>query len=91
MILAQIGNGTFEAFAAFVISGTCSAGDRAVLALVTAPRQPGIAIAIGGLVYPAEKAVPAAVMLYLLISIAISVPYVMWRKHAFDAAPAKAP
>lgn len=99
MILAQIGNGTFAALAAYVILGLLvghllggpSAGDRSVLALATASRHPGIAIAIGGLVYPAEKAVPAAVMLYLLISIVISVPYVMWRKHAFDETLAKAP
>lgn len=97
MILAQIGNGTFAALAAFVILGLMvghllggpTAGDRSVLALATASRHPGIAIAIGHLIYPIEKAVPAAVMLYLLISIAISVPYVMWRKHAFDEAPTK--
>lgn len=98
MILAQIGNGTFAALAAFVISGLVvghllggpTAGDRSVLALATASRHPGIAIAIGHLVHPTEKAVPAAVMLYLLISVAISVPYVMWRKRAFDEAAAKA-
>ena len=95
MIIAQIGNGTFLVLAAFVILGRLvghllggpTAGDRSVLALATASRHPGIAMAMGHLVYPAEKAVPATIMLYLLISIAISIPYVRWRRHAVSDTP----
>lgn len=88
-ILAQIGDGTLVAIAAFVILGLAAGhliggptpGDRSVLALATASRHPGIAMAIAHLAGPAEKAVPAAILLYLVASIAITLPYVMWRKQ----------
>lgn len=99
LILAQIGNGTLAALAAFVILGLLvghvlggpTAGDRSVLALATASRHPGIAMAIGHLVYPGEKAVPAAIIIYLLLSVVLSIPYVRWRKSALDEALVKAP
>ena len=99
LIVTQVGNGTLAALAAFVISGLVvghllggpTAGDRSVLALATASRHPGIAMAIGHLVYPAEKAVPAAIIIYLLLSVVLSIPYVRWRKSALDQALIKTP
>ncbi len=95
-VLAQIGDGTLVAIAAFVILGLAAGhllggptpGDRSVLALATASRHPGIAMAIAHLVNPTENAVPAAILLYLVTSIVISLPYVMWRKRAHGATPA---
>ena len=48
-------------------------------------------MAIGHLVYPAEKAVPAAIIIYLLLSVVLSIPYVRWRKSALDQALIKTP
>jgi BASS family bile acid:Na+ symporter len=56
--------------------------DRTVLALSTATRHPGVALAIasannsGG-----NKAVLAAVLLYMIVNGIVSIPYVNWRKH----------
>lgn len=94
-ILAQIGDGTLVAIAAFVILGLAAGhllggptpGDRSVLALATASRHPGIAMAIAHLAGPTEKAVPAAVLLYLVTSIVITLPYVMWRKRVHGDTP----
>ena len=61
----------------------------AVLMLVfPKTRKTGIAMAIAHLVNPTENAVPAAILLYLVTSIVISLPYVMWRKRAHGATPA---
>ena len=89
-MLAQIGDGTLLAIAAFTILGLIvghlmggpSPGDRGVLALATACRHPAMAMTIAHLTFPAEKAVPAAVLLYLLVSVAVSLPYIAWRKKA---------
>ena len=99
LMLTQVGHGALAALSAFVISGLLvghllggpTAGDRSVLALATASRHPGIAMAIGHLVYPAEKAVPVAIIIYLLLSVLLSIPYVRWRKSALDQAMVKAP
>jgi len=53
-----------------------------VLALATATRHPGIAIAIAHINFPNEQAVPAAVVIYLVVSAVLSVPYLAWRKNS---------
>jgi len=55
--------------------------DRTVLALSTAARHPGVAVAIGAAAFPGQKMVPAAVVLYLLASAIVSVPYTAWRRR----------
>lgn len=87
MALAQLGNGTLLAIVAFVILGLAvghilgppTPGGRTVLALATATRHPAMAIAIARLNFPDEKAVPATVLLYLLVGLIVSTPYMIWR------------
>jgi len=58
--------------------------DRAVLALSSAARHPAIAIAIAHVNFPDQKLAPAAVLLYVLVSGIVTVPYLKWaaRHHA---------
>ncbi len=88
-ILALIGNGTLFAVVVFVVVGLAAGHwlggpdpkDRSVLALSTAARHPGIALAMATFNFPNEHAITAAILLYLLINIAISIPYVMWQRR----------
>jgi BASS family bile acid:Na+ symporter len=56
-------------------------GNRTALALATATRHPGVAIAVVHAVAPAEKDVAAVVFLYLLVGVAASIPYMKWRQR----------
>ncbi|MGH6998889.1 MAG: hypothetical protein ACREEO_11890 [Phenylobacterium sp.] len=55
--------------------------DRTVLALATASRHPGVALAIVHLNFPGEKSFVATVLLFLLVNALVSIPYVAWRKR----------
>jgi BASS family bile acid:Na+ symporter len=89
-MLDLVGNGTLLALAGFVVVGIVSgqllggprAQDRSVLALATASRHPGIAYYLATLNFPQEKAIPAAVVLYLLVSALLALPYVAWRRRS---------
>ena len=93
-VLAQIGDFTLVAMAAFVVAGLAAGhllggpdeGDRTVLALATATRHPAVAIAIAQAAAPDEKTVPAAMILYILAGAVFSIPYVKWRSHPVPAA-----
>ena len=82
-----VGNGTLLAMVAFAgvgllvghLLGGPDRGDRAVLALATATRHPGVAIAIASSASQVRN-VGAAVLLYLLVSTLVSAPYVARRK-----------
>ncbi len=82
-IISLIGNGTLAALACFTLTGLVAGHamggptrrHRIVLALATAFRHPGIAIAIAEANFPEQKLVPAAVLLYLLVAAALSAPY----------------
>jgi len=52
-----------------------------VLALCTASRHPGIAIAIAAANFPDQKRVPAAVLLYLIVNGILSGPYLKWTRQ----------
>jgi bile acid:Na+ symporter, BASS family len=54
--------------------------DRTVLALATATRHPGIAIAIASLNFPDQPGVMALVVYHLVIGGIVSAPYTRWRK-----------
>jgi BASS family bile acid:Na+ symporter len=54
---------------------------RTVLAVATASRHPGVALAIAGASFPTQKLVTAAIMLALVVSIIATVPYVAWRRR----------
>jgi BASS family bile acid:Na+ symporter len=96
-ITSLIGNGTIIAIAAFVIFGLTAGHllggpeeeDRTVLALSTASRHPGIALAIASASFPGEKLVLGAVLLYLIVNAILSLPYLNWRRrhHAGIAGP----
>jgi bile acid:Na+ symporter, BASS family len=87
-IISLIGNGTIVALAAFIfiglgtghLLGGPSAEDRSVLALATACHHPGIALAIANANFPEQKLAPAAVLLYLVLSLVLVIPYVKWRR-----------
>jgi BASS family bile acid:Na+ symporter len=89
VISSLVGNGTVLVFAAFVLFGLMighvlggpEPEDRTVLALSTASRHPGIALAVAGANYPGQKLVLAAVALYLIVNVIVSIPYLNWRKR----------
>jgi BASS family bile acid:Na+ symporter len=88
-ITSLIGNGTIIAIAAFVIFGLTvghllggpEEEDRTVLALSTASRHPGIALAIASASFPGQKLVLGAVLLYLIVNAVVSLPYLNWRRR----------
>jgi BASS family bile acid:Na+ symporter len=86
---ALIGNGTVIALAAFVLVGLAighllggpGPENRTSLALSTASRHPGIAIAIAAANFPTEKLAGAALLLYLLVNAVVSIPYLLLIKR----------
>ena len=54
---------------------------RTSLALSTATRHPGIALALAQANFPAEKLVAAAVLLYLIVNALVSIPFLLWTKR----------
>ncbi len=88
-IVSLVGTGGLWAVAAFVGIGLAvghwlggpDPNDRTVLALATASRHPGVALAISSANFPEDKAVPPALLLYLLGAAVLAIPYVMWRKR----------
>jgi BASS family bile acid:Na+ symporter len=88
-MVSLVGNGTIVALGAFTLAGLAAGhllggsdpDDRAVLALATASRHPGVALAIASANFPEQKLVPAAVLLYLIVSTIVSIPYLIWRRR----------
>jgi BASS family bile acid:Na+ symporter len=96
-MLSLIGDGTLLALALFSVTallighllGGPRREQRAVLAITTATRHPAIAIAIAQASFPQEKLVAPAVLLSLLVSEFVSIPYIRWlKRHAQTAQPA---
>lgn len=83
-----IGDGTLLTMIAFVLVGLIAGHvlggptqeDRSLLALASASRHPGIALAIASASYPNEKLVLPAVLLYLIVSSIATLPYLRWSK-----------
>jgi BASS family bile acid:Na+ symporter len=98
-VMTLVGDGTIAVFVAFVlvalaaghILGGPNADDRTVLAVATATRHPGVAMAIATANFPGQRLPAAAVLLYLLVSAVVFVPYAYWRKHQHSAAGPEAP
>jgi bile acid:Na+ symporter, BASS family len=88
-MISLIGNGTVLAFVAFTVVGLAvghvlggpDADNRTVLALATASRHPGVALTIATQIYPDQKLVAPALLLYLIVGAITSTPYVMWRRR----------
>jgi BASS family bile acid:Na+ symporter len=89
-MLALLGDGTLLAIVVFLVVGLLAGhllggptpGERSVLALATASRHPGVALAIAHLTFPAEKSAIAALLLYLISGVIVTLPYVSWRRKA---------
>ena len=85
-----IGNGVLAALVAFTLVGVTvghllggpDPRKRAVLALATGSRHPGIALAIASINFPGQKDVMAVVIYHLVIGALVALPYVIWRKRA---------
>ena len=88
VIPAVIGQGTLLAILAITgfgllvghLLGGPDPGNRGALATATASRHPGIALLLASEVFPdSQRAILGTVLLYLIASIAITVPYQRWR------------
>jgi BASS family bile acid:Na+ symporter len=83
-----IGNGTILAFVAFILVGLVAGhflggkdpDEHVPLALSTACRHPALAITIAGVNDPKEHHVLSAVLLYLLLNVVLTLPYVRWQR-----------
>jgi len=97
-ITRQVGEFTLIAIALFALAGLVvghllggpAPEDRTVLALSTATRHPGIALALSGIVAPGNAGLAASVLLATLVVAVITVPYVKWRKRGQAALAATA-
>jgi len=84
-----VGSGVVAALVAFTLVGVAlghalggpDADRRAVLALATGSRHPGIALAIATINFPARTDVIAVVIYHLVIGALVALPYVVWRKR----------
>jgi BASS family bile acid:Na+ symporter len=91
-IVSQVSDFTLVAIVLFTVLGLAVGhflggpvpGDRTVLALATASRHPGVALALAGSIVSAEDkpVLSAAIFLAFLTATAVTVPYVKWRKRA---------
>lgn len=85
-----VGSGVIAALVAFTLVGVAvghalggpDADRRAVLALATGSRHPGIALAIASINFPARTDVIAVVIYHLVIGALVALPYVIWRKRS---------
>jgi bile acid:Na+ symporter, BASS family len=93
-IVSLIGNGTLVAIVVFILVGLTAGhllggpdpSDRTVLALSTASRHPGVALAIASANFPQAKLVLPAVLLYLITGAILTIPYLKWRKSKTQVA-----
>jgi BASS family bile acid:Na+ symporter len=89
-IVSLIGNGTLLAIAAVVVAAVAAghwlggpeAPDRTALAIASAMRHPGIALAIAHINFPDNKLVPAAILLFLLVAAIVTTLYGKLRGRA---------
>ena len=60
---------------------------RIVLAMSTASRHPGVAIALAAANYPQAHAVPGLIVIYLLLGIVATLVYMKWQQAKVVPAP----
>lgn len=98
MIWSMVGNGTLVVLTVFALVGLAvghilggpEPADRVVLALSTASRHPGVAIAVASAYLPHQGAVLSVVLWHLVLGAVLSGPYVKWM-HLTPQAPAPKP
>ena len=96
-LAAQVGHYNVLAIVLFTLAGLAvghalggpEQDNRSALALATATRHPGVALAVLGVIAPDDKGPAVIVILYLLVGMVAAAPYVAWRKRA-GAAPKSA-
>ena len=92
-MVGLVGNGTLASIVAFIFVGVTAGhllggpdpANRTTLALATASRHPGLAIAIATANFPGQvRLITAAVVLYLMVKAILLIPYNAWstRRHA---------
>ena len=89
-IARQAGHGVLPVIAVIVLFGLLvghvlggpDAGNRGALALATSARHPGLAIALSATNFPHDReAIIAAVLLFLLANLVLTLPYALWRRR----------
>ena len=86
-VWALVGNGTIVAMIVFTLTGLAVGHllggpdpDRSVvLALSTACRHPAMAVTVASANFPDER-FGGAIVLYLIVSVLVTVPYLVWRR-----------
>lgn len=86
-LAAQANNFTIVAIVLFIAVGLVAGhllggpepDNRTSLALATATRHPGVAIAVLNVIAPTAEDVAPVVLLYLLVGMVASLPYLKWR------------
>ena len=95
-MLSLVGNGTLLSLAIFAIAGLAFGyllggpriENRHVLALATASRHPGMALAIAHANFPGQKLAAPAIALYLIVATILSALFDRWlAKRAKGASP----
>src|SRR5262249_55938584 len=92
-MVGLVGNGTLASIVAFIFVGVTAGhllggpdpANRTTLALATASRHPGLAMAIASANFPGQfRLIAAAIVLYLLVKAVVLIPYNAWskRRHA---------
>jgi BASS family bile acid:Na+ symporter len=98
-VRAVVGDGTLIAvvvtaciglFVGHVLGGP-DPEQRTVLALATASRHPGVALAIASAGFPDQRLAPAAVLLAVLVDVAATAPYSAWRARLHGRGPEAKP
>jgi len=88
VVITLFGNLTLVSILIFIFTGLLFGhllggpveDDRTVLALTSSTRHPGIAMVICLTVMPEQKLAVAVILLYLIINVIVSLPYIKWRK-----------
>lgn len=87
-LISFVGNGTLFAMIAICLAaltaghllGGPELPNRAALAISSATRHPGIALMIAGINFD-DKAITAAIILFVLTQVATAIPYKLWVKR----------
>jgi bile acid:Na+ symporter, BASS family len=86
----RVGNGILLVTIAIVLFGLLvghllggpDSGNRGALALATSARHPGVAISLATATFPLDqKAIVATILLFVLVNVALTLPYVLWRRR----------
>jgi bile acid:Na+ symporter, BASS family len=95
MAASLLGNGTLVSVMAFTAAayaighllGGPKPENRTVLAIYTASRHPGMALAIVSADFPGATGAPGAMVIYLIVNAFASYAYRAWRRRRSDASP----